>query len=142
MQYIDHGDDDLDAAVDEFVDALIDDLDGFAAFSNLPPPGNCTWERHRQLQAPVHVLCDINNRGRVCEAGMTGCINLNQRIQRNARCIEARHRINRECYAGGDREHRIAENDARRALSKCQRLWRGQRCQQRPGNRRIPRIFG
>lgn len=166
MRYIDAGKDELDSAIDTFVDALIDDLDAFAMSTHRrnrwlarrasmrarwrPPTrrpdnrnfGNCTPEQHRRLQAPVHVLCDIKARGRTCTEGMTGCNNLNKRILRNMRCIEARNRINQTCYGGSDADHRIAENDARRALANCQDFWRRQRCMQRPDNRRIPRAFG
>ncbi len=122
MQYIDYGDDDVDEAVEEFVDALIDDLDAFAAMR--------THRRNRWLAR------------RAFADGMTGCMNLNRRIMRNARCIEARHRINQECYGGGDPDHRTTVRNAREALENCQNIWRRQRCQQRPDDQRIPRGFG
>lgn len=118
--------DDIDAFVDDFVDAV-----DYAAGA-LAPPGDCTWARHNALQAPVHRLCDIP---RACSSEMTGCRSTSKYILRNAQCANARRAINRECYAGGNQGHRIAENQARIAGANCRARWNALRC----GRRALPR---
>ncbi|TXH66188.1 MAG: hypothetical protein E6Q88_12460 [Lysobacteraceae bacterium] len=119
--------DDIDAFVDEFMDAV-----DYAAVA-LTPPGNCNWARHSALQAPVHRLCD--QRPRACSGAMTGCRSTSKHILRNALCASARRAINQECYAGGDTGHRIAENQARIAGAACRERWNTLGC----GRRAMPR---
>ena len=81
------------------VDAFIDETDAFGAGIPLLPPGCCTEARHSALQAQVHPLCDAAQR--TCD-GLTGCHSVSQRMLRNALCIGARARVNRECFDGGN----------------------------------------
>ena len=119
--------------IDAMMDALIDGIDSFGRGIPLRPPGRCTEARHRALQAPVHPLCDDVTR--TCD-GLTGCHSISQRILRNSLCIDARARVNRECFDGGNRDHRKVEYDARRTAQRCRQRWRELGCHQRPRTRR------
>jgi Novel toxin 16 len=128
-----HFDDGFDADIDDMVDRFVDELDAFGAGIPLLPPGRCTEARHSALQAQVHPLCDAAQR--TCD-DLTGCHSVSQRMLRNALCIGARARVNRECFDGGNRTHRQAEHQARVTGRRCRQRWRELGCNRRPQTRR------
>ena len=107
------------SSIDAFYEALedsdaLDELDDFVALETdyfhsnvprlniqLPPPGDCGWGRHNELQLIVRRECD---RPRNCEQ-LTRCKALTNYGKQGVRCANARYAINNECYRGGDLAH-------------------------------------
>jgi hypothetical protein len=88
---------------------------------SMKPPGDCTEERHRELQDDVNYKCSRLPRG--CTDDMD-CRQLKRNWYRNERCARARDRINNECFKGGDRGHRDAALAAWRAAANCREIYR------------------
>jgi type VI secretion system secreted protein VgrG len=83
--------------------------------------GDCTEEEHRRLQDEVNERCkDVK---RACEKGMR-CEETKSKMRRNEKCAQARERINKKCFKGGDAGHRRAAQEARRAQENCRQLIR------------------
>jgi hypothetical protein len=87
----------------------------------MKPPGDCTKERHRELQDDVDDKCSRLPRG--CTEDMD-CRQLERNRFRNERCARARDRINNECFKGGDPGHKAAALAAWRAAENCRELYR------------------
>ncbi|CAN5331827.1 hypothetical protein BH23BAC1_BH23BAC1_17810 [soil metagenome] len=87
----------------------------------LNPPGDCTEERHRELQDEVDRQCKKNKRA--CDSSQD-CATLKSYKRRNEKCARARKKINKECFNGGDPGHRQAEKEAERAAKKCEEIYR------------------
>ncbi len=66
------------------------------------PPGNCDPGKHRQLQDDVDAQCGVPRR---CVGGMTRT-ELTNSLQQHRSCAIARDKINKTCFAGGDKNHR------------------------------------
>ena len=82
---------------------------------SLLPPGDCTSAQHAALQAEVSSACAGP---RACN-GAQSCTELVLNRARNASCVAARQTINNTCFRGGDPGHRIAVEQARNAVRKC-----------------------
>lgn len=89
---------------------------------DLMPPGNCNQGIHDQMQRVVKAFCDHAS-GRKCTP-YNSCHRLKQKIRRNQLCAQHRRTINDLCYEGGDKGHRDAERDARRAQASCMEIYR------------------
>ena len=85
----------------------------------LEPPGDCTPSQYQSLRDDVERLC--KNPPRSCNQSHTP-EELDERIENNARCIDARARINSICFRGGDRTHRDELNREIDVLMKCYRM--------------------
>jgi hypothetical protein len=87
------------------------------------PPGKCTEGRRNQLQDRVHQLCDAK---RSCdeEGQKLTCKKISARSRLSKACLTAREQIMRECYDGGDANHRKEARRAAVALNKCRVIWR------------------
>src|SRR5262249_17499288 len=84
-------------------------------------PGDCTEERHREMQD------DGNYKSSRLPRGWPADMNwrqLKRNWYRNERCARARDRINNECFKGGDKGHREAALAAWRAAQNCRELYR------------------
>jgi RHS repeat-associated protein len=77
--------------------------------------GDCTPLQHATYQYAVSFWC---KRPRSCD-GVSCCDEIRLRIMINGACAAARDRINKVCYRGGNKGHKIAADDARRARDKC-----------------------
>jgi Novel toxin 16 len=78
--------------------------------------GNCTPQRHAELQAAVTAACKVESRA--CDYTQD-CATLEANYSKNIACAEAREAINDECFFGGDPGHQQAAQEARRAAHKC-----------------------
>ena len=78
-------------------------------------PGTCGYMQHWTLQNEVDEACSVP---RSCR-GVTDCTTLAKNLRQNALCAYARDNINMLCYAGGNKGHRDAARDARRAGARC-----------------------
>jgi hypothetical protein len=87
--------------------------------------GNCTAERHRELQDEVDRDCKVLPRA--CDEDQD-CQELKRNRFRNERCAASRDKINKECFGGGDRGHRQAAAEARKAAEKCAEFYRRKKC--------------
>ena len=85
--------------------------------SCMPPPGNCDPGKWRQMQDYVNERC--KSEGRRCESGMAR-IDLTSRLDLNRMCAVARDRINKTCFAGGNKSHREAAINAWNAVTRCE----------------------
>ena len=47
---------------------------------------------------------------------------------KNEECANARKKINDECFKGGDKGHRKAEQDARQAVRNCKKIIKDKKC--------------
>ncbi len=87
----------------------------------LTPPGNCTAAQHRKLQNDVNRYCKTAPAS--CNREMS-CADIDRNWRRAERCANARQRINKKCYAGGDAGHKTAEAMYRRAASLCRKIYK------------------
>lgn len=101
---------------------------GPALAQDIPPPGDCTTEQHRNLQNAVDAACKIPRR---CD-GTQSCATLQSNHGLNIACAEARDTINLTCFRGGNDGHRQAADDARRAAQRCSALMVTKRCKDCP----------
>ncbi len=82
-------------------------------------PGDCTVERCGELQTEVNKRCKtVKFR---CKKG-DSCNKTKGNMRRAERCAKARDKINDECYRGGDKDHKKAADDARKAAENCRQL--------------------
>ena len=79
------------------------------------PPGNCGEGEHRRLQNDVDSAC---GQPRACRPGMNA-VQLIINREKSRQCASARDRINKTCFAGGDKGHRDAANEAWSAVANC-----------------------
>jgi hypothetical protein len=86
-----------------------------------PRTGDCTPERHRELQDAIDRAC--KERPSACREGMTKR-QLRRNALRNERCARARERLNEECFRGGNEGHRNAARGYRAAAEWCWELYR------------------
>ncbi len=84
----------------------------------LQPPGNCGEKQQKRLQNEVDRTC---KQPRSCRSNMTR-LQLLGRLENNRACAIARDRVNKICFAGGDKGHRDAAIDAWRSVAGCERL--------------------
>jgi hypothetical protein len=84
------------------------------------PPGDCTIGQHLLLQAAVDTECHGAPSCRQFPLGP--CPLLDQARDRFLRCALARTTINTTCFRGGNRGHRIAEEEAYNAVAVCECL--------------------
>ncbi len=80
------------------------------------PPGDCTKERHRELQDQVDHFC---NQPHSCDNLTLGWGDLILRSEIAKNCGDARTIINVECFRGGNKNHRDQRGNAYRAYGKC-----------------------
>ena len=81
----------------------------------LCPPGDCTEAQHRDLQNRVENACGS---AKSCTA-QDSVEELNAKIAAHSLCIDARRRINRTCFRGGNTTHNDQVNDRQRAIERC-----------------------
>jgi len=82
----------------------------------LPAPGDCTRERHAELQELVDSAC--NSGQRRCLSS-DSCELLAAKIDTTAACIAASQKIDVICFRGGDENHRRAVANEIMALTRC-----------------------
>jgi hypothetical protein len=87
--------------------------------ARLEPPGDCTRERWRALQDEVDRRCKTLPFS--CREGES-CAETKSKMRRAEKCAQARERINKECFRGGDPEHRRQAKNARTAQKRCRKL--------------------
>ena len=102
------------------LESWVNDMDSWveevkAAFAQADI-GDCTPEQHRSLQNAVDEICGSD---RKCTPQELTCDDLKIRLDLNNRCAAARDEINNTCYKGGNKGHRQAADQARRAAQKC-----------------------
>lgn len=85
---------------------------------NMQPPGDCTPKEHGDLQDDVDNTC---KRPRTCVGDMS-LADMQQMSERNRECAQARDKINKTCFAGGDDKHRNEATRAWRSLAYCERM--------------------
>lgn len=85
---------------------------------NMKPPGDCTPKESGDLQDNVNNLC---KRPRACFTDMS-LAEMQQMSERNRECAQARDRVNKICYAGGDLNHRNEAIRAWRSLADCESM--------------------
>jgi len=88
-------------------------------------PQQCTDARKGELQDAGDQYC--HGDGFACTGGMP-CNVLLVNIELADACARARRMINRECFSGGDRGHRIAQDAAGKAAAKCPAAYRNKKC--------------
>lgn len=82
-----------------------------------PTPGNCDPDRHGQLQSRVNDVC--KNAGQRSCVQANSCEILGTKMARAVECIDARSRINDECFGGGDSGHNQAVTQERNLHNNC-----------------------
>lgn len=92
---------------------------------DIPIPGDCSQEMHRQLQIDVDLECGNLDR---CDAEMTSCDEISNSARQFEKCIAARNRIDNQCFRGGDRNHCIQLKSVTNGLIRCQARAREQNC--------------
>ncbi|MBI2787530.1 MAG: hypothetical protein HYX59_02505 [Elusimicrobia bacterium] len=92
---------------------------------DIPIPGDCSQEMHRQLQIDVDLECGNLDR---CDAEMTSCDEISNSARQFEKCIAARNRIDNQCFRGGDRNHCIQLKSVTNGLIRCQMRAREQNC--------------
>ena len=85
---------------------------------DMKPPGDCEPDRWRQLQSNVDAACKTAPLS--CKSSSLSQSDIQTRFMQNMACGTARDRINGECFAGGDYEHRQQAYNAWRRASECQ----------------------
>ncbi len=88
------------------------------ATTDLEPPGDCTPEEHRDLQDRVDNACGAAFKCKVDDDIPT----LSSKIGEHSRCIDARNRINKRCFRGGNPGHIDAVSQRLGAIRRCQRF--------------------
>lgn len=89
--------------------------------------GDCTYERHRELQNQVDDACKISGQPYKCTQWNPNdpaldCEQWWRQHELNLTCAEARHNINTECYKGGDPTHQREEELAVERAKECGEL--------------------
>src|SRR5258707_1361920 len=88
---------------------------------SLAPPGDCTAAQHGKLQNDVNRFC--KKKPSACKS-MMSCDDLDKNWRQAEKCANARQRINKKCFRGGDKKHKQAEAMYRRAASKCRKIYK------------------
>jgi YD repeat-containing protein len=83
----------------------------------IPPPGNCDPNKHRDMQDEVNNAC--KGQARRCGGGLSR-VELIERLELNRSCAIARDKINKTCFAGGDKDHRDQAHDAWSSVTRCE----------------------
>jgi hypothetical protein len=84
----------------------------------IPGTRRCTEAAAASLQAKVNRTCKIDRR---CK-GDQDCATLQQNLQKNIDCANARDIINGRCFGGGDPGHVTGAAEAWGAVARCGRL--------------------
>ena len=89
--------------------------------ASAPPPGNCSKNMHKRWQDR------INRLGRLpgCQPGLPALENMRRMSERSALYV-ARTFMNRICFGGGDANHQIEAEKARKTIAKCGMIIAGQ----------------
>lgn len=87
-----------------------------AASSEMEPPGDCTKEKHRELQKEVNRACKGQKMS--CEPWQD-CVTLERNLMLFEDCIRARQAIMDQCFRGGDQAHRNELANTRRGHRNC-----------------------
>jgi len=85
----------------------------------------CTPAVQATLQAAVDAACQVGKRA--CK-GDDSCEELATKFALNTACAVARAAINKQCFKGGDRTHKGAEQDATNAATNCACLYAKKKC--------------
>lgn len=130
-------------AWEERAKALTDSVDGWKGRVNiweqailyfiesaqafLADTGDCTFERHRELQNQVDDACKIPGQPYKCTQWNPNdpaldCEQWARQHELNLKCAKARHDINTECYKGGDPTHKREEELALERAKECDEL--------------------
>ncbi|WP_455155338.1 hypothetical protein [Cupriavidus campinensis] len=86
-------------------------------FNKSDPPGDCDWNKYTQLRDAVEAECK--------DVGAFSCRStdapelLHYKRAQALRCAQARTRIMRTCFRGGDAAHEMSERNAWQAVAKC-----------------------
>lgn len=97
------------------------DQDGLPLARSIPPPpGDCSEDEQKRLQADVNDKCKTNAPGRCLTTD--NLADLQTKMDGNRLCYLARTKINNTCFRGGDLGHRVAAIAARASLTRCEDL--------------------
>ncbi len=84
----------------------------------IQPPGNCDPNDYNNMRDEVNRACDLPRR---CVSGMARS-DLLTSIERFRACGTARDRINKKCFAGGDRVHRDQAIGQWEGIANCENI--------------------
>jgi Novel toxin 16 len=88
-----------------------------AQTKDLPPPGRCTNERHRELQDAMEAAWALV---RKCSSPPDTIEIMSEKVQRFRDAIIAREKINNECFDGGDEKHKRQVASLEQGKTYCQ----------------------
>jgi Novel toxin 16 len=95
------------------------------AGDGIKPPGDCTKQRHRDLQGEVGRAC--KSESMACQNSMS-CDELVSRWTKFEACIQARKKLMDECFRGGDSKHRLALREYLIGQEKCVQIIKDKKC--------------
>lgn len=88
----------------------------------MPPPGNCKPDEYEQLQKDVKQACGdpaFPLPPRRCMQGQT-LATLTSNMEQHRSCGMAREKLNKKCFAGGDKDHRDKAIEAWSGVARCE----------------------
>lgn len=84
----------------------------------LKAPGDCTQEKHKELQDEVTRACSLPASCLQTDS----CFTLEQKMRNFEACIAARVIINKECFRGGDKLHNDQIKERQNGLANCDKI--------------------
>jgi RHS repeat-associated protein len=82
----------------------------------------CSDERYAELMTRQHAVCGKPQHIPGCSVHDTWA-QMKEKIQKMQRCSQARERVMRECFGGGDEGHSLQMDQLKKQLDKCRQKW-------------------